>query len=236
MRDMSTDGGIDCYVARMPFQHEFRVNNCISAKLSLSNTLTIKMLTTKVVGTSGPVWRIMTEQNSSCHTDVLQEKKNSSTTKECYWKATRHRKRYSQDVADRYMLYENVTMKTYRHLTYTNCTTTTGTEGTHEFVGLPPSNCTSTESNPPKYPFDVSDYDTTPDDPGDTGFSPPDNKIPLIITFGKKDGGNNFVDTVRGTISGTVTEDIDNDGSGDTPLEGVVITLLDNAGLYSVRL
>jgi hypothetical protein len=49
---------------------------------------------------------------------------------------------------------------------------------------------------PTKPPFNVSDYDTASDDNGGLGFPLPKTQIPLIITPGKKDIGNNFVHTV----------------------------------------
>jgi uncharacterized surface anchored protein len=70
------------------------------------------------------------------------------------------------------------------------------------------------ETNPPDYPDDVSV-----------------NEIIVNLTPGKTDDDNVFVDTARGNISGTVTEDTNNDDLGDVPLVGVLITLLDSTGV-----
>ena len=116
-----------------------------------------------------------------------------------------------------------------------NTTTITGSDGSYQFTGLPPGNYTLTETNPPNYPDDVSDYDEIPDDnnktdPGDTGFTPPDNVIKIVINPGESDKGNNFVDTALGNVSGQVKEDVDNNDTGDDPLVGVLITLQDANG------
>ena len=84
-------------------------------------------------------------------------------------------------------------------------TVVTGTDGSYEFIGLSPGNYTLTETNPPNYPDDVSDYDTTPDGTSDTGFSPPDNIIAVTVIPGKKDDGNDFVDSLALTSSPSVS-------------------------------
>jgi uncharacterized surface anchored protein len=123
-------------------------------------------------------------------------------------------------------------------LTYSdgkNITTFTGSDGSYEFTDLPPGNYTLTETNPPNFPDDVSDYDEIADDNnktdlGDTGFTPPDNVIMVVIDAGESDRGNNFVDTALGNISGNVKEDIDNNDIGDDPLSSVLMTLQDSSG------
>ena len=90
-------------------------------------------------------------------------------------------------------------------LTYSdgkNITTVTGSDGSYQFTDLPPGNYTLTETNPPIFPDDVSDYDEIADDnnktdPGDTGFTPPDNVIMVVIDAGESDKGNNFRDSQR---------------------------------------
>ena len=102
-------------------------------------------------------------------------------------------------------------------LVYPNGTTTvvvTGPDGVFVFTGLEPGNYTVKETNPPDYPDDVSV-----------------NEIVVNLTPGKTDDKNTFVDTARGNISGTVKEDTNNDNSGDVPLVGVLITLLDSNGV-----
>jgi uncharacterized surface anchored protein len=96
----------------------------------------------------------------------------------------------------------------------TTTTVVTGPDGEFVFTGLEPGNYTVKETNPPDYPDDVSV-----------------NEIIVNLTPGKTDDDNVFVDTARGNISGTVTEDTNNDDLGDVPLVGVLITLLDSTGV-----
>ena len=52
-----------------------------------------------------------------------------------------------------------------------------------------------------------------------------DDSIEVTLEPGEDDEDNNFVEEQLGTISGTVLEDTDNDDVGDTPIEGVEVTL-----------
>jgi von Willebrand factor type A domain/SdrD B-like domain len=90
----------------------------------------------------------------------------------------------------------------------------TGPAGNYKFVDLPPGAYIVVETNLPGY-SDVSD----------TEGSPLDGEIAVDLSVGENSTGNNFVDERLGGISGTVLEDTNHDGTGNTPLGGVTITL-----------
>ncbi|NEQ77023.1 MAG: Cna B-type domain-containing protein, partial [Okeania sp. SIO2C9] len=110
-------------------------------------------------------------------------------------------------------------------------TTTTDANGDYIFTDVAPGDYQVVETNLPGYQ-DVSEVDGGNDGGDDTdgGNNNIVNNIPVILTPGENDTGNDFVDEQVGTISGTVFEDTDNDGTGDTTLEGVTVTLLDDQG------
>ncbi|WP_298624811.1 SdrD B-like domain-containing protein, partial [uncultured Zoogloea sp.] len=94
-------------------------------------------------------------------------------------------------------------------------TTTTDASGNYSFNGVPPGNYVVQETNKPGY-TDVSDKDG-----GDL------NSIAVTVTPGSTNSGNNFVDErLPGAISGTVREDNDNNNTGDTPIAGVTVALI----------
>jgi protocatechuate 3,4-dioxygenase beta subunit len=65
---------------------------------------------------------------------------------------------------------------------------------------------------------------------GDTDGGDP-NVISVTVTPGQTNSGNVFVDERQpGVISGTVREDLDNNGTGDTPIAGVTVVLKDAQG------
>jgi len=102
--------------------------------------------------------------------------------------------------------------------------------GMYSFTNLASGMYIVMEVQPAGY-LDVSDQDTSDDDAtdaADTVFD--DNMIPVELTAGETDANNDFIEEQVGTISGNVTEDIDNDDDGDTNLVGVEIKLLDTAG------
>ncbi|MDF1694847.1 MAG: SdrD B-like domain-containing protein, partial [Saprospiraceae bacterium] len=74
---------------------------------------------------------------------------------------------------------------------------------------------------------DVFDGDETPEDGNDAVDNLDDDMIAVTLEPGEDDEDNNFVEEQLGSISGNVSEDIDNDDIGDTPIEGVEITLTD---------
>ena len=98
-------------------------------------------------------------------------------------------------------------------------TTTTGSNGAYTFPEVEPDTYVLVEKNPPGYPGDVSDYDSTPDGDPAEGVVNSDNKIPVVLAPAEDDDGNNFVDNNNGLISGTVKDDKGN------VLEGVKIEL-----------
>ena len=69
---------------------------------------------------------------------------------------------------------------------------TTNANGEDTFSGLPPGDYTVVETNPPGYPENVKDEDTTPD--GDTGDSNTtvDNVISVTLVAGETDNGNSI--------------------------------------------
>ncbi len=101
--------------------------------------------------------------------------------------------------------------------------------GTYSFTNLPPGAYVVEETQPSGY-LTVTDVDATT--PGDdaSNASTTDNAIPVAVTANETDTGNNFIEEQPGTISGTVFRDTDNNGSGDAPLAGVTLTLLDGSG------
>jgi protocatechuate 3,4-dioxygenase beta subunit len=105
-------------------------------------------------------------------------------------------------------------------------TTTTDEEGNFTFEGVEPGDYTVVTEDPADSQS-VSDNDTTPEDATD-GDDVVDNTIPVTVEPGEDDMNNDFVDEELGTISGSVT--VDNADDPNTPLEDVVITLLDENG------
>ena len=61
------------------------------------------------------------------------------------------------------------------------------------------------------------------DDPASTVV----NEIPVTVATGESDTGNNFVEEVQASISGTVTVDTNDDGSGDVGLAEVTLQLVE---------
>ncbi|GHC42184.1 SdrD B-like domain-containing protein [Roseibacillus persicicus] len=108
-------------------------------------------------------------------------------------------------------------------------TATTDANGIYTFTDVPPGDYGVLQTQPSGY-LDVLDGDsTTPsDDAANTDAL--DNFIPVSVTAGETDSGNDFIEEQPGIISGTVTADTNNDDVGETNLEGVVITLTNAAG------
>ena len=98
-------------------------------------------------------------------------------------------------------------------------TTVTGPSGSFLFVNLPAGNYTVVETNLAGY-TDVSD----------NGGNPLDDRIPVSLGSGVNATGLLFVDERVGSISGNVTEDLDNNDTGDVALSGVNVTLLNGNG------
>ncbi len=101
-------------------------------------------------------------------------------------------------------------------------TTTTAPDGSYSFGGLPPGNYRVAETQPSNY-NSVSDKDGgNLDVIGDVTL--------IAVSAGASNSGNTFVEVQLGVISGHVYADSDNNGSGDAPLSGVLLTLLDSSG------
>ncbi len=130
---------------------------------------------------------------------------------------------------------ENVTVELYQDTdadgepdgTAIDSTTTAG-DGSYSFDNLSPGNYVVVEVQPADLE-DVSDQDASPDgDPFD-GDTTVDNEIASTVDPGENDTDNNFVDVDLGNITGTVTEDTDGDGVGDTPIQGVLVELFEDS-------
>ncbi|MEL6391095.1 MAG: carboxypeptidase regulatory-like domain-containing protein, partial [Bacteroidota bacterium] len=110
-------------------------------------------------------------------------------------------------------------------------TTTTDENGEYIFEGLEPGDYTVTfqdESEIDEDFVDVFDGDESPEDGNDGVDDLDDDTIAVTLEPGEDDEDNNAVEEQLGTISGVVLEDTDNDDIGDTPIEGVEITLTDD--------
>ena len=107
-------------------------------------------------------------------------------------------------------------------------TTTTGTDGSYSFPDVSPGDYLVVETQPAGL-LTVTDGDESPDTDA-ANASITDNIIPVSVTAGETDSDNNFVEAQPSSISGTVLEDASGDGSGDTPIPGVVLTLVSDTG------
>jgi protocatechuate 3,4-dioxygenase beta subunit len=108
-------------------------------------------------------------------------------------------------------------------------TAITDAGGTYSFVNIPPGDYTILQTQNAGMDS-VSDGDTTlaGDDSANTNLL--DNSIPVTVAAGEVDDGNDFVDENTGSIAGLVQEDTNHDGTGDLPVAGITIKLLDSAG------
>ncbi len=99
-------------------------------------------------------------------------------------------------------------------------TTVSGPDGSYSFSNVAHGNYGVQKSNPTGY------VSVTDSDGGN-----PSEILPIAVVPGQNNAGNDFVlRELPGTISGRVMLDTDLDGSGDTPLGGVTLTLVDADG------
>jgi len=108
-------------------------------------------------------------------------------------------------------------------------TDTTDANGDYNFNVVAPGEYTVEEVDPADY-ISVRDEDTSDDGDANPNTDTNDNSIPVTVESGEADEDNNFIDELPGSISGNVSEDTDADGLGDTPLENVVVNLVDDMG------
>ncbi|MEM8828799.1 MAG: SdrD B-like domain-containing protein [Cyanobacteria bacterium P01_G01_bin.19] len=110
-------------------------------------------------------------------------------------------------------------------------TAITNSSGQYTFSDVAPGDYLVVESDPTGY-SSISDTDSTADSTEDDANNTDTNDNTLAVTLlaGETDDGNDFVDHQNGEISGTVEEDTDNNGSGDSALSGVTVTLKDSLG------
>jgi protocatechuate 3,4-dioxygenase beta subunit len=98
-------------------------------------------------------------------------------------------------------------------------TTKTDAQGAYIFPNVEPGDYKVVEINPPKFPSSLSDQDNSNDgDVGDTDTTV-DDTIAVTVKPGEDERDNDFVDSDRGSISGSVKDDKGN------PLVGVTIVL-----------
>ncbi|MDP0491605.1 MAG: SdrD B-like domain-containing protein, partial [Verrucomicrobiota bacterium JB023] len=102
------------------------------------------------------------------------------------------------------------------------------TDGTYSFTGLAPGSYVVVETQPSGY-LTVSDGDSIFPDTGTTAdaanSSPTDNQIPVTVDAGETDAGNDFIEELPATISGSIFADTDNDDVGEDLLPGVTVSL-----------
>ncbi len=96
-------------------------------------------------------------------------------------------------------------------------TTVTAADGSYSFTDLPLGNYQVVETQPSGY-LDVTDTDGGTD------------SLVLVTVISGSVAIADFIEEQTATISGFVRADIDNNDTGDEPLEGVVLTLKDSLG------
>ena len=98
-------------------------------------------------------------------------------------------------------------------------TTLTSANGNYLFEDVTPGNYIIEQINNPNS-VDVTDVEGAPDD----------SQVAVTVGIGETVVAQNFVDEKVGSIAGIVTTDLTNNGTGDTGLAGVVLTLTDSSG------
>ncbi len=109
--------------------------------------------------------------------------------------------------------------------------TTTDSFGIYRFENTPPGSYVIVQTQPSGF-LDSSDADVTSDDPASPADAangdPLDNRIPVTLAAGETDDGNDFIEVRPATLSGRVLADINGDSTGELPLSGVTLTLLND--------
>ena len=108
-------------------------------------------------------------------------------------------------------------------------TAVTDAEGKYDFIDLPAGDYIVEQTQPALY-ADVSDFDESPDGDAGDGNTATDNTITVTTVANEADMDNDFVEVLLTSIWGDVTQDIDQDGTGESPISGDTITLSDAAG------
>ncbi len=97
---------------------------------------------------------------------------------------------------------------------------TTGGSGNYSFTNVPPG------TDYKVIETDKAGFVSVSDSEGANN-----NEVASIsVTDGNTTSGNDFVDTQAGSITGTVQEDTNGDGTGDSPIADVSLSLVDSAG------
>lgn len=108
-------------------------------------------------------------------------------------------------------------------------TATTDPNGDYAFFNVAPGDYGVAEAQPAGYAT-LSDGDRTLAVDDAPNAATDDDFIPVSVFNGEIDTGNDFIEIEYGSIAGTVWADSDNNGSGDTPMSGVELALLDGLG------
>ena len=109
-------------------------------------------------------------------------------------------------------------------------TTASVTTGAYRFTGLQTGNYVVVQTQPAGF-LSVLDFDESDDGDGFDADETTDERIAVTIMPGElEDDSNNFVEQRLGSITGWVAVDTNGSSFGNTPLPGVVLTLLDSAG------
>jgi protocatechuate 3,4-dioxygenase beta subunit len=122
---------------------------------------------------------------------------------------------------------ENVTLTLFDALGNQVGTTQTASDGTYCFNNLVAGDYIVRETQPAGL-ADVSENEGGADN--DAADNNEDNAISATVSAGETDMNNDFVEEKTGNLCGRVTEDIDNDDTGDQPIENVTLTLFDATG------
>ncbi len=108
----------------------------------------------------------------------------------------------------------------------------TDVDGGYSFGSIAPGSYVLVQTQPPGY-LTAIDGDTTTAGDDAVNASTTDNRIPVTITAGETDDGNNFVEELPATVSGHLYLDTNGNGtqnSGEPNLANVDVLITDSAG------